>query len=64
MKLNRLVAIPALALTAGLGLAACGSSTGPAAHNNAVVSQATSDQQTVNHLTAELDKSRTAPVRP
>ena len=41
MKLNKkLIAIPAIAITAGLGLAACGTDQAPAAaHNNAVVSQ-------------------------
>jgi hypothetical protein len=52
----KLIAIPAIALAAGLGLAACGSSTSPAAHNNAVVSQARQDQATVSHLTTELNQ--------
>jgi len=39
MKPTKIAAIPAIAIAAGIGLAACGGSTSPAAHNNAVVSQ-------------------------
>ena len=62
MKLNKVVAIPALALTAGLGLAACGSQGHAALHAAPAPAKTVVEQKTRTVTkTITLWKTRTVP---